>query len=269
MARLGEHLDALIETGEELAPEGGTLTDGYNSDLHDEYVSWRLQSIVAIKEVGDSADSLLRELEGDEHGSYFLQSSAQRVLGVLKAARAISQREIDERKEGKGGGISRIVSSSAPATSVKRQPRVFLVHGHDELIREQVTRFLEKFDTLEPIILSERANRGHTLIEKLTANKDVEFAVVLLTPDDVGKAAPCSGEAKPRARQNVVLELGFFLGHLGRDRVCVLFDESVEKPSDYDGVLYVKVDPGGSWRWELARELKAAALPVDMNKAIG
>jgi predicted nucleotide-binding protein len=66
----------------------------------------------------------------------------------------------------------------------------------------------------------------------------------------------------------VILELGYFLGRLGRRRVCALYQDGVEIPSDYSGVLYVRLDEGGAWRLQLAKELKAAGLPVDMNKAL-
>ena len=73
---------------------------------------------------------------------------------------------------------------------------------------------------------------------------------------------------KARARQNVVFELGYFIGRLGRNRVCALYAEGVEIPSDYSGVVYTKLDASGAWRLELAKELKAAGLPVDMNLAL-
>jgi predicted nucleotide-binding protein len=73
---------------------------------------------------------------------------------------------------------------------------------------------------------------------------------------------------KPRARQNVILELGYFLGRLGRNRVCALYRSGVEIPSDYAGVLFTELDEGGGWRLQLAKELKAAGLPVDMNNAL-
>jgi predicted nucleotide-binding protein len=93
--------------------------------------------------------------------------------------------------------------------------------------------------------------------------------VILLTGDDRGGMWKASyEEQKPRARQNVILELGFFLGKLGRERVCALYQPGVEIPSDYSGVLFVSLDAGGAWRLALARELKAAGLDIDMNKAV-
>lgn len=65
----------------------------------------------------------------------------------------------------------------------------------------------------------------------------------------------------------MVFELGFFIGRLGSDRVCALIANGVEKPSDYDGVAYVPLDPNGGWKNELTRELAAARVPVDFTKA--
>jgi predicted nucleotide-binding protein len=73
---------------------------------------------------------------------------------------------------------------------------------------------------------------------------------------------------QPRARQNVILELGYFLGKLGRGRVCVIYVDGVEIPSDYHGVVFVPLDEAGAWRLRLARELKAAGFDIDMNRAV-
>jgi len=145
--------------------------------------------------------------------------------------------------------------------------RVFVVHGHDEAAKEAVARFLSKLD-LEPVILHEQPNQGRTIIEKFEGHADVDFAVVLLTPDDIGHPAGSPGDAKPRARQNVVFELGYFVGRLGRSRVCALHKGTVEILSDYDGVIYVSMDDPQGWRLLLAREIKAAGIDVDLNAAI-
>jgi len=77
---------------------------------------------------------------------------------------------------------------------------------------------------------------------------------------------PVTGQ--PRARQNVVLELSDFLGKLKRQRVCVLYEEGVEMPSDYNGVVYVPLDPGGAWRLRLAKEIKVVKPGIDLNLAM-
>lgn len=143
--------------------------------------------------------------------------------------------------------------------------KVFIVHGHDEGARETVARFLERVG-LEAIILHEQANQGRTIIEKVEAHSDVGFAVVLLTPDDMGCAK--GGNLEPRARQNVLLELGYFIGLLGRDKVCALKRGALEIPSDFTGVVWETMDNNSGWKQTLARELEAAGHSIDWNKVM-
>lgn len=145
--------------------------------------------------------------------------------------------------------------------------RVFIVHGHDEAAKGLAARFLERLG-LEPIILHEQASGGRTIIEKLEHCSDVGYAVVLLTPDDEGRKKTEGEVYRARARQNVLLELGYFTGKLGRDRVCALYREGVEIPTDYSGVVYVPFDNGGGWQLRLAKELKAAGFDIDLNKVV-
>jgi predicted nucleotide-binding protein len=127
-----------------------------------------------------------------------------------------------------------------------------------------VARFLEKLG-LEAIILHEQPNLGRTVIEKVEAHGDVDFAVVLLTPDDVGRAVAATA-LEARARQNVLIELGYFIGKLGRDRVCALRRGDVVIPSDFAGVVWTEWDAAGAWKMALAKELQAIGHPVDLNK---
>lgn len=130
-----------------------------------------------------------------------------------------------------------------------------------------MARFIEKLN-LKVVILHEQPSLGRTIIEKFEGHADVAFAVVLLTPDDTGASKTQPNDQQPRARQNVVFELGYFIGKLGRSRVCALYKEGLELPSDYQGVLYVQMTADGGWRLHLAKELKAAGLDVDLNMAI-
>ena len=150
---------------------------------------------------------------------------------------------------------------------VHESNRVSIIHGHDVAALEAVARCLENLG-LEPIILHEQANRGRAIIEKFEDYADVAFAVVLLTADDLGKRKDEESGHKPRARQNVILELGFFLGKLGRERVCPFVKGDVETPSDHDGVLYTKLDDAGAWRMKLVQELKAVGFDVDANRLV-
>jgi predicted nucleotide-binding protein len=141
--------------------------------------------------------------------------------------------------------------------------KVFIVHGHDDTLKLDVARTLEKLG-LEAIILHEQANGGMTILEKFEEHSNVGFAVVLLTGDDEGKAKT-EMDLKIRARQNVVLELGYFIGKLGRKRICPLYSAGVELPSDVYGLVYVPIDKARAWQWALVAELKKAGYSVDPN----
>ena len=145
---------------------------------------------------------------------------------------------------------------------------VFIVHGHDEAAKHAIARFVEKFN-LKATILDEQASKGQTVIDKFEENADkAGFAIVLLTLDDVGARKNKKDELKPRARQNVILELGYFLGRLGRERVCVLYKEGVELPSDIQGIVYVPMNNPNEWQLKLATEMKQIGLPMDLNKLV-
>lgn len=146
--------------------------------------------------------------------------------------------------------------------------KIFIVHGHDNEAKQTVARFISQLG-LQEVILHEQAGRNQTIIEKLEANGDVGFAVILLTPDDEGRAKG-SAKFQARARQNVVVEMGYFIGRLNRDRVCALVKGDLEIPSDFSGVGYVPFDAANNhWKLELARELKAAGYDLRMEGLLG
>jgi hypothetical protein len=147
----------------------------------------------------------------------------------------------------------------------KNTKKVFIVHGRDSALKNAVAHLISRLG-LEPIVLHEQPNKGRTIIEKFFDHSDVGFAVVLLTPDDKGGLASDSPDKhKFRARQNVIMELGFFLGRLGRERVAAIHDGGVEVPSDYSGVLFLPYDDAGLWQYSLAKEVRSAGIPVDLN----
>jgi predicted nucleotide-binding protein len=145
---------------------------------------------------------------------------------------------------------------------------IFIVHGHDELARESVARFVERLG-LEAIILQDQPHIGRTIIEKFEEESvKVGFALVLMTPDDVGSSQTKPDEMRSRARQNVIFELGYFAARLGRRRVCLLYKGNVEIPSDLYGVLYILIDDSDSWKLRVAREMRAAGLEFDLNQVL-
>lgn len=162
-------------------------------------------------------------------------------------------------------GTSQPVSVKSTVTD---NNNIFIVHGRHNESKEAIARFLECLG-LKPIVLHEQPNQGKTVIEKFEANADVGFAVIILTADDVGALA-MNGNSEPlkqRSRQNVIFELGYFVGRLTRARVCALYEEGVELPSDIHGIAYVPWNTSSAWKLSLIKELKAAGYEVDANKA--
>lgn len=142
--------------------------------------------------------------------------------------------------------------------------KIFIVHGHNSLMKETTARTLSKLG-LAPIILHEQSDGGKTIIEKFEKNSsEVGFAIILLTADDEGKANK-ETELKSRARQNVVFEMGYFIGKLGRERVLLLLENGVEKPGDLDGIVYTPIDANDGWKLKLVKELKACNYNVSAD----
>ncbi|TFC56891.1 nucleotide-binding protein [Cryobacterium sp. TMT2-15-1] len=157
-----------------------------------------------------------------------------------------------------------ITTTETPEQSAEaaRDGRVFIVHGHNGALKHELARFLVSLTGHEPVILHEQANNGRSLIEKFENNAATTgYAVVLLTADDLGRAKDADAD-RPRGRQNVIFEMGFFFGALGRRRVAVLYEEGVEEPGDVTGLVYIPIDSAGGWRLNVARELSDAGIPV-------
>lgn len=141
--------------------------------------------------------------------------------------------------------------------------KIFIVHGHNGEFKQSVARLIEQ-QQIKPIILSEQANNGLTIIDKFEKNSDVAAAICLFTPDDEGKAKN-DKKYMERARQNVVFETGYFMGKLGRQNIILLVDGEIEMPSDLSGVVYTN---NKNWQWEMFRELKAIGYSIDMNRML-
>lgn len=169
----------------------------------------------------------------------------------LEQSRAVLATYLDDVDESQ--------SLEAPA---EHSDRVFIVHGHDDGLREGVARLLEQ-QGIKPIVLMEQPNQGRTIIEKFEDYSDAGAAICLFTADDVVQGD--DGAAQARARQNVVLETGFFIGKLGRGRVIILSNSDIEMPSDLSGVLY---SSNADWKFQVLKELKTMGYSIDLNKAL-
>jgi predicted nucleotide-binding protein len=178
-----------------------------------------------------------------------------RFIGTLKGAYEFPSEEVSSKIE--------------RPENIPPNNKVFIVHGHDDSLKNELESFLRELG-LEPIILHKQPDRGNTLIEKIEENSDVGFAVILLTPDDVGYSAQEAVKEdsqrikNSRARQNVILELGYFVGKLGRDKVCCIHKKSIELPTDINGLLYKSINENlDDIKWSLTRELKAAGYNIN------
>jgi predicted nucleotide-binding protein len=217
-----------------------------------------LKSLIADLSIGNEFGSSIIRNYGGDPTTEFLQWMDDRLHRLDSILQRLPLFPLAENQ---------VQAATTSASSKKQSRDIFIVHGHDDAAKHEVARFIVTLG-LHPIILHEQADRGRTVIEKFEAHADVEFAVVLLTPDDMGYPKDKPSEAKPRARQNVVLELGFFIGKLGRSRVCALRkgDVEIEIPNDIAGVLYTPMDAAGTWQIKLATEIRAAGIDEDLTQ---
>ncbi len=220
-----------------------------------EFTKWRRDTEVAIGRTFDNDAEDFRDIN-------FLDYAEG-----LELAQAILESMIDEIEEYWDDENQTPQSPTVQEHERTNTKEVFVIHGRDNEAKETVARFLTRL-ALTPVILHEQPNQGRTIIEKFERNAQVGFAVALLTPDDVGALKNEEKNLKLRARQNVVFELGYFLGRLGRERVCALTKGDVEIPSDYDGVVYIPLDDSEGWKMKLIKELKNVGFDVDANKAL-
>ena len=245
-----------------------------------EFKRWRRSTGIAITNTFGDESRHIREFDDIDYFSRFASLPPREKEKTLKSAAALLQSMIEEVEEDweedtEAAKVLKKLKLQQPGEDRKKEHQpppntreVFVIHGRDEAAKQKVARFLEKLD-LTPVILHEQPNQGQTIIEKFEQHAQVGFAVALLTPDDAGALQGEAEHGKPRARQNVVFELGYFLGCLGRKRVCALVKgEDLERPSDYAGVAYIPLDDYGGWEKKLVKELKEAGFEIDANRMV-
>lgn len=261
LKELSDRVDFLIENG---------VTD----DSPD-FEGWHFEVERFLKKVyGDSSEELGRftnirffptswGVESEETCRAFCKQGLQ----TAKAYFAVYLKEMLEEHIEKTGIWSDLTMPIPINTEVGvktmnvQDNKIFIVHGHNEALKQEVARMVEK-QGLEAIILSEQANRGKTIIEKFEEHSDVGAAICLFTGDDYGKAKDATSE-NLRARQNVVFEAGYFMGKLGRGNVIIVADKDLELPSDMQGVVYTD---SKNWKIEVLQGLDKIGYAVDFNR---
>lgn len=204
----------------------------------DLYLDWYSQSKMLFGDYFDESDAAFKEF-----CSYSTDCNGYRLKDNFTRQFPIFRQLIDRIKK----GVPKIEKPQEMTN------KCFLIHGQNEVLKLEVARLIEKELGIEVKILHEQLNRGKTIIEKFEANSIVDFAIALWTYDDEGRKKGEEGLI-PRARQNVILETGYFFGQLGRSKVIVLLDPEIEIPSDYSGMVYIPLV--GNWKYDLIKEIK-------------
>lgn len=246
-----EILQQLCETADELSKK-------YISSSSPDFKAWKIRADrLLIRRFGKDSYEFKSFNKISYSLSFFTSGTpdsafVEACADGLRSAKAVLETYLDEfSDEGETGSTANVGDYS----------KVFIVHGHNGELRERVARIIER-QGLTAVVLNEQSNQGKTIIEKLEIEGDAAGAVCLFTADDEGRAQAEQSE-KPRARQNVVFEAGYFIGRLGRENVAILVDKGIEIPSDLQGVVYTGTD---SWEFGLLKELKSMGYSIDFNK---
>jgi predicted nucleotide-binding protein len=259
-------------TQKSLHPHRNQIRAWVKQGRTDAWIAHQLEVTVREVELFKRANKLVTDHEID------LLIAAELEAAAAEAERLSKQSEQSDHEPASVAAAFKVKPELAPPRGqsqadtknqiqVAKTPVIFLVHGHDHNSRDKVRWFLERAGDHKHdiIILDERASKGQTIVEKLEEHASAsQYAVVLLTGDDEGGPKRQGGTVQPRARQNVVLELGWFCGQIGRGHVTVLHEPGVELPSDIHGLVYISLSD--DWERRLARELRAANLDFSLDR---
>lgn len=271
-SQMDQELEVQIAQGQQLLEQATAATahlltwqqfDSTYRPLRDQYYTWNDYNELLLRS-RFSTGELAHEYRGII-GGFGAEGSVQQRLNGLASDINRQMRRLGSIRQRLSLFKSAEISTAGDGAATPRiGDRIFIVHGHGGDTKLQVAEFVERVTGERPVILHEQADSGRTIIEKFEEHaSEAGFAIILLTADDQGKAKGAT-RLNPRARQNVVLEFGYFMAKLGRGRVVALHEAGVELPSDVIGVLYKSL--AGNWHTELAREIKAAKIDVDFSK---
>lgn len=220
-------------------------------ELAEEYSQWIGIGVIAMRtpSLGEKIADLYKDIDKKIHR---IDSIIERLelIPLTKSASTTTTQE------------------SGLALSPAKNKKVFVVHGHDEIAKTNLEVFLHEIG-LMPIVLHRQADEGLTIIEKFEKHSDVSYAFILLTPDEISYLI--ADERKDdnqrrkefRARPNVIFEFGYFVGRLGRSRVCCLYTGDVSLPSDVNGMIYKKFTNSiEEVAYSIIKDLKASGYAI-------
>ncbi len=221
-----------------------------SEELAEEYGYWGVMS-VSMREpsLGEKIAGIYKDVDKKIHR---LDSIIERI--ELIPLKSVVQNTSSNQQEG--------------LPSQPRSKKVFVVHGRDEVAKTSLEVFLHEIG-LEPVVLHRQADEGMTIIEKFEKHSEVGYAFILLTPDEIAYLS--TEEEKPdtdrqkesRARPNVIFEFGYFVGKLGRSRVCCLYTGNVSLPSDVSGMIYKRYEKSiEEVAYSVIKDLKASGYGI-------
>lgn len=264
MESLKEQIKLLIEEGQKFTfqtfcyphPSGNQ----YGGEDTPDWLSWKMRAINVVNEVVSESSPALRivksgiqiHTQGNSQDN-FLRAKELILKALNQTIEVIENDKFSELKQPKSKSVIKTLSN-----------KVFVVHGHDHGLKTEVENFLHEIG-LEPVVLHKEPDEGQTIIEKFEKHSDVGYAFILLTPDEAAYLADQEmiddkrRIKEKRARPNVIFEFGYFVGKLGRNRVCCLYKGDVSSPSDLGGLIYKKIlSSVEAEGFGIIKELKAA-----------
>ncbi|WP_299124526.1 nucleotide-binding protein [uncultured Tenacibaculum sp.] len=237
-------INGLIEKAEKyrkISDEGDFMTGEVNSSQNIAlYIDWFLESRELFSEHFDETELAYQNFcKFDTSGNGFtLSSKFSETYALFK----ILIKKIKNRK------VKDIVIKEKKIMKNK----IFIVHGHNNELKLEVARFVETDYKKEAVILHEQPSKGREILGKFEDEAVVDLAIAIWSKDDLGQLNKDGEKLKPRARQNVIFETGYFIGKLGRDKVIVILEDGIETPSDYSGIMYIS---SSDWKYKLGKEI--------------
>jgi predicted nucleotide-binding protein len=253
-------LQDLLATGEQFTYENFSIKGkfDYPAAYTTDFIAWHTKAEGAIHKLfGTDSAPGGKFTKGNQitligNGADKFYHAMSFWLGALRAV-------LDILEEDTFGEL--VGHASAPGNYSNK---MFVVHGHDELAKNELEILIGELG-FEPVVLHRQPDEGQTIIEKFEKHGDVGFVFILLTPDEISYVKdqdklPDSDRKKEwRARPNVIFEFGYFVGRLGRSRVCCIYTGDVALPTDIGGILYKKYqNKVNEIAYDIAKELKAA-----------